>query len=993
MRIYNLATLIISGSSLSSLITTTQSFTYTHNNYQNHKYGNFMSQNSRTTKLYAITKPPPQDDKSSDSNTSDSSANKPPLGLNFDNEAAPGNEVEWPILLNKKKVAQSSNNNKDEKDTSKKGLSIVDTSNDIREDINSSSSGVNDGGSIMSTEEIDKIRQKFNSNSNQSKSEQQSVSDESTTPEDTSDVQDAYYNELIVQEDISENTIDNIANMLIESPPTLRQLREGSLFSSLKSPPVSSINKDENKGYTEKTERKVNSGSSSGRVDINEAVQVSINTDKRRERLKARAAELNLQRLRDVRMKEAEKKKEVDVMDNLEKVEEGKDEDGKEEDEDKEEDVSQEVVDELQEEEVVDTIEEEDVADDSTEDTADTIPAVEDNDTIATPSPTRSIKEDYTQLNQQKQQSETTPWEQSKYLPWSLGRTDNFDPTYTSNKVPEFNKFLPWSNDDGNEIEDDLILERDEVTSDLVKLTTAAAAASLGAVVDEDEDIAVEEDTESDQIEEEVLPVVAAAVDDYVEDEPIVEPPVDEDNEEDEARALFQATLEEEDEDEDEAPAVMERVLTPGEKAMNQYESINVTSSSSTMIYSKDGVALVDPIPKQGSDVELKEETISNDDKAQEMEKKDEVPDDDTNPVLSAITETPSFESMFAAAKALLPKPPPMPPTQEEIENNSDTANENLSEINRQMQTTLTNQRKDLGRLRKKVNDVERELQRAKRTKRSEINNEIEAETASLKERYARQLKEAKDKISLLEKQTRDMEQELKDGKVKLEETVEAKERVAADYFFAVKTYTDFQGTVDSQTKDMSAKLDKSQQEISALESLLSNTTEQMNEYQAEAQRWKDEATNKANQLDTFTTRVVNMQKTIDDLQNGINTTQSDLEQVIQTTKDEEKERSKANLQTLSDEYERLLSKKSKKIGQLRVALRTANQKKRRVERYAEKEKSAAMKELRSKLNGEINALKGELKEREGEIEGMRGTVKEAEAIKEEREQLLAEIM
>ena len=237
------------------------------------------------------------------------------------------------------------------------------------------------------------------------------------------------------------------------------------------------------------------------------------------------------------------------------------------------------------------------------------------------------------------------------------------------------------------------------------------------------------------------------------------------------------------------------------------------------------------------------------------------------------------------------------------------------------------------------------------------------------------------------------MEQELQDGKVKLEETVEAKERVAADYFFAVKTYTDFQGTVDSQTKDMSAKLDKSQQEITALESLLSNTTEQMNEYQAEAQRWKDECSNKANQLDTYTTRVVNMQKTIDELQNGINNTQSNLEQVIQTTKDEEKERSKANLQTLSDEYERLLSKKSKKIGQLRVALRTANQKKRRVERYAEKEKSTAMKEFRGKLNGEINALKGELKEKEEEIEGMRGKVKEAEAIKEEREQLLAEMM
>jgi len=81
-----------------------------------------MSQNSRRTpKLYAITKPPPQDDKSSDSNTSDSSANKPPLGLNFDNETAPGNEVEWPILLNKKKVAQQQSSKSDE--NSKKGLS------------------------------------------------------------------------------------------------------------------------------------------------------------------------------------------------------------------------------------------------------------------------------------------------------------------------------------------------------------------------------------------------------------------------------------------------------------------------------------------------------------------------------------------------------------------------------------------------------------------------------------------------------------------------------------------------------------------------------------------------------------------------------------------------------------------------------------------------------------------------------------------------------
>ena len=355
--------------------------------------------------------------------------------------------------------------------------------------------------------------------------------------------------------------------------------------------------------------------------------------------------------------------------------------------------------------------------------------------------------------------------------------------------------------------------------------------------------------------------------------------------------------------------------------------------------------------------------------------------------------QQPSLENIFNVAKAFLPKPPPTPPTPHNIDNNHNTTNENLSEINRQLQSTLTSQRKDLGKLRKKINDMERELLRAKKIKRADVKNEIEAETASLKERYARQLRDAEVTISKLEEQAKDMERELQDGKVTLEETLEAKERIAAEYGYVVNSYTNLQKMIDVQTNEMSTKLDKSNQEISSLESKLVNTTEQMNLYQTESKKWKEECRNKANQLDTFTTRVGNMQTIIDELQDGISKTQSNLDQIIATAKQEEREKSKYNLQTLSDEYEVLLSNKSKKIGELRMTLRSANVKKRHVERYATKEKNAAMKELRTKLTSEINVLKDELKEREDEIEGMASVVKEAEDVKEEREQLLAEIM
>jgi len=354
------------------------------------------------------------------------------------------------------------------------------------------------------------------------------------------------------------------------------------------------------------------------------------------------------------------------------------------------------------------------------------------------------------------------------------------------------------------------------------------------------------------------------------------------------------------------------------------------------------------------------------------------------------------LEAMLAAAAAatsFLPAPPPDPPTREQIDNNGDATNENLSEINRQLQATLSDQKHSLGQLRRKVNELERELLRTNRAKSKGVDEEVGARAAELREEYEGQLEQAKEAIAALEELEDLLSSQLEDGQIKLERAVEAKERVAAEYNYVVKSYTDLKGSVDSQTADWSTKLDESQRKIASLEAQLEETTRNLEKYQNESKSWRKECTSKADQLDTFTARVRDMEVTIDDLQFNIQNTTKSIDRIKLVAREEEDTRSKRNLQTLSDEYERLLDKKSKKIGELRGALRRAESEKRLAERRIEKEKAAALDELRTELTGEIDGLRNALKERDEEIGRMEGAAEDAERLREEREQLSAEIM
>jgi multidrug resistance efflux pump len=113
-------------------------------------------------------------------------------------------------------------------------------------------------------------------------------------------------------------------------------------------------------------------------------------------------------------------------------------------------------------------------------------------------------------------------------------------------------------------------------------------------------------------------------------------------------------------------------------------------------------------------------------------------------------------------------------------------------------------------------------------------------------------------------------------------------------------------------------------------------------------------------------------------------------------TKDE-RDRSNMEIEQLRDEYNMSSETKTERIQLLRSSLRTANERRRRLEKERDVAKrNAEMAEIRvdRRYADEMNSLKLSLSERESEIRKMEALVKDNDGIiKDEREKLLAEIM
>ena len=123
------------------------------------------------------------------------------------------------------------------------------------------------------------------------------------------------------------------------------------------------------------------------------------------------------------------------------------------------------------------------------------------------------------------------------------------------------------------------------------------------------------------------------------------------------------------------------------------------------------------------------------------------------------------------------------------------------------------------------------------------------------------------------------------------------------------------------------------------------------------------------------------MQETIDGLNSG-----SSLVEARESGREEERRRNVDNLQTLSDEYDALLKRKQKKINTLRTTLRSANDRKRRLERSKDWDRLEMRKEV-------SKSLKASLIEKEAKIRSLSLLVESSEKALEERNGLVDDIM
>ena len=126
------------------------------------------------------------------------------------------------------------------------------------------------------------------------------------------------------------------------------------------------------------------------------------------------------------------------------------------------------------------------------------------------------------------------------------------------------------------------------------------------------------------------------------------------------------------------------------------------------------------------------------------------------------------------------------------------------------------------------------------------------------------------------------------------------------------------------------------------------------------------------------------LQETIGGLKSG-----SLLVEARESGREEERQRNKDNLQTLSDEYDALLERKQKKINTLRTTLRSANVRRRRLERSKDWDRL----EIRKEVSKEVISLKASLNEKEAKIRSLSLLVESSEKALEERDGLVADIM
>ena len=405
-------------------------------------------------------------------------------------------------------------------------------------------------------------------------------------------------------------------------------------------------------------------------------------------------------------------------------------------------------------------------------------------------------------------------------------------------------------------------------------------------------------------------------------------------------------------------------VETPGERAMKQYESIDVTDST---------IVSIDDEDENEDGLTVGDDDNIIDAKDDENEDSIGMIEDEEALLLEAQREAAEAEQMLR-----------------EAEEEAAKWEKELAEIEEAAAAA--------------------ELEAAQATAQAEeatrLASEMEAAAAaasestlnSMADAYQAALDAANENVDLLSSQIVTLEDELASTVMKMEKSMEDKERISAEYAYLAKNYGDLKREVDANSaaaassavdtesvKLLEEEIKEYQSKISTLESKLDEMTTSVTEAKNEATKWKNEYDKVQSEMSTT---LSDMESSRDDLQRQVNEMSSQME----TEKRTIQQVAQSSIDELTVQYDATLSENTKVISALRASLEQIQSEKSSLEDKSNVERTEAVNDVRSKMNEEIANIKNVLASVKGEMDVKEQVIKEVMEGKEESENLMEEI-
>ena len=266
---------------------------------------------------------------------------------------------------------------------------------------------------------------------------------------------------------------------------------------------------------------------------------------------------------------------------------------------------------------------------------------------------------------------------------------------------------------------------------------------------------------------------------------------------------------------------------------------------------------------------------------------------------------------------------------------------------------------------------------------------EEEAARNSMAEAYQAALEAANDNVDTLSSQIQGLESELASTLRKMEQSIEDKERISAEYAFLAKNYGELknqQSQGSTTTSLLEEEIATYRSQISEMELQLKNVGISLSTAQEEATKWQTMYNDIQSSMDANIT--TQLQSTVDAYELKV------LE--VTATLEEEKASIQQDANTVIDqlqsEFNAGILKNQRMISVLRQSLRKTRKEKSYLEEKSSVERTKAVEDVRERMNSEVANLKEVLKSIEGEMGEKEKVMQSVMDGKEETEKLMKEI-